>query len=89
MKLSPGPLLQSLIRTILVPLLCGAAARAAIPGEQETKRESTIHSDIVQGVAYCKVRLACACWPPPVLHYLIDALVNCDFEACCGQCPSR
>eukprot|EP00891_Asterochloris_glomerata_P007509 jgi/Astpho2/7509/e_gw1.00114.129.1_t len=33
-KLSPGPLLQSLIKTILLPLLCGAAARAAIPGER-------------------------------------------------------
>ncbi|KAK9820543.1 hypothetical protein WJX72_011453 [[Myrmecia] bisecta] len=30
--LSPGPLLRSLIKTILVPLLCGAAARQYIPG---------------------------------------------------------
>ncbi len=40
MKLSPGPLLQSLIKTILVPLLCGAAARAAIPGEQGRGRRA-------------------------------------------------
>ncbi len=31
--LSPGPLLQSLVKTILVPLLIGAGARAFIPGQ--------------------------------------------------------
>ena len=68
MKLSPGPLLQSLIRTILVPLLCGAAARAAIPGEQEGM--SAIHLDVVQGVAHCNMRLVSACWPPSGLCHL-------------------
>ena len=32
-SLSPGPLLASLLRTILAPLLVGAAARAFVPGE--------------------------------------------------------
>ncbi len=31
-SLAPGPLLRSLLRTILLPLLVGAAARAFIPG---------------------------------------------------------
>ena len=31
--LSPGPLLRSLVKTILVPLLVGAGSRAFIPGE--------------------------------------------------------
>ncbi|CAL5222608.1 g5001 [Coccomyxa viridis] len=34
--LSPGPLLQSLVKTILVPLLIGAGARAFIPGVIKT-----------------------------------------------------
>ena len=34
--LSPGPLLQSLVKTILVPLLIGAGARAFIPGQQRS-----------------------------------------------------
>ena len=69
MKLSPGPLLQSLIKTILVPLLCGAAARAAIPGERGGK--SAIHLYILQGMAYCNMRLVSACWPPLMLHHAI------------------
>ena len=32
--LSPGPLLQSLVKTILVPLLIGGGARALIPGQR-------------------------------------------------------
>ena len=31
-KIAPKPLLQSLIKTILVPLLIGASARAFMPG---------------------------------------------------------
>ena len=31
-QIAPGPLLQSLVKTILVPLLVGASARAFIPG---------------------------------------------------------
>ncbi len=34
--LSPGPLLHSLVKTILVPLLIGAAARAFIPGQHRS-----------------------------------------------------
>ena len=33
--LSPGPLLRSLVKTILVPLLVGAGSRAFVPGQQK------------------------------------------------------
>lgn len=33
--LSPGPLLRSLVKTILVPLLIGAGSRAIFPGQQK------------------------------------------------------
>ena len=36
--LSPGPLLRSLVKTILVPLLVGAGSRALIPGEHKSLR---------------------------------------------------
>lgn len=83
MKLSPGPLLQSLIKTILLPLLCGAATRAAIPGERGWGK-SAMHLDIVQGVAHCRMRLVSACWPQCFIlcrggkAHLLDALVTCD-----------
>lgn len=32
-QISPGPLLRSLLKTILLPLLAGAAARALVPGQ--------------------------------------------------------
>ena len=32
-SLKPGPLLQNLLKTILVPLIVGASFRAAVPGK--------------------------------------------------------
>ncbi len=46
-SLAPGPLLRSLMRTILLPLLIGAAARAFIPGAL-TQLVSTANTERVQ-----------------------------------------
>ena len=84
MKLSPGPLLQSLIKTILVPLLCGAAARAAIPGEQgERERHSVGHRagcGLLQNAAsLCLLASLSALSSAGVGRpHLLDALVICD-----------
>lgn len=36
-QIAPAPLLRSLVKTILTPLLLGAAARASIPGERQKR----------------------------------------------------
>ena len=64
-KIAPKPLLQSLMKTILVPLLIGASARALIPGAfQAVKLSDSLHSGrllcILQGcsqLASCNLAL--------------------------------
>lgn len=43
-QIAPGPLLRSLVRTILTPLLAGAAARAFIPGPRPPRGVCLFHS---------------------------------------------
>ena len=44
LALAPGALLRNLLRTILAPLLVGAAARAFIPGANVANRHSCMRS---------------------------------------------